>query len=65
MATFGVINIEYVGSTNWDLENVSTLFHLHGFGICHFYRMEQGIKILVHFSPPTCATSFSHHFLLD
>jgi hypothetical protein len=60
MSTFGIIYIEYLGSTNWDLENISTLFHVQGFGICHFFRMEQRIKILVHFSGPTCGSSFTH-----
>jgi hypothetical protein len=65
MAAFGIINIEYLGFISRDLENISALFHLHGFGICHFYRMEQRIKILEHFTSPTYTASFTHLFLLD
>jgi len=28
MATFGIINIEYLGFNSRDLENISALFHL-------------------------------------
>jgi hypothetical protein len=65
MAAFGIINTKYLGFINRDLENILAIFYLHGFGICHFYRMGPKTKILVHFSAAMCATSLAHLFLLD
>jgi hypothetical protein len=65
MAAFGIINTEYLGFITRNLETIVALFHLQGFGVCHFYRIGQRIKILVHFSAPTYATRLAHLFLLD
>jgi len=65
MAAFGVINSEYLGFITRILGNIVALFHLQGSGICHFNRMGPETKILIHFSTPTCGTSFAHLFLID
>ena len=50
MATLGIMNIEYLGFITRNLENILALFHLQGFGICHFYKMEPNTNILIYFS---------------
>jgi hypothetical protein len=57
--------IKYLGFISRDLGNILAVFHLQGFGICHFYRMGPKTKILIHFTAPTYATSFTHLYTRD